>query len=171
MTGQGGVSESLTAHELSHQWWGDDVTCRTWNDIWLNEGFATFSECVWEENKTGTPIPLSYKNCILTRKPSNVGGSVYVYDTTDPNRIFSSTYSYKKGAWVLHQLRGVVGDTMFYDILAAHRAAHQGSAATTDDFVAVALVHDHATANNQPRCGQRPCPPGRLASIGASSRQ
>ena len=53
-TGQGGFWESLTSHELAHQWWGDMVTCATWKDIWLNEGFATYAEALWLEHKSGT---------------------------------------------------------------------------------------------------------------------
>ena len=73
------------------------------------------------------------------RKPSSVGDSVYI-DPEDLTlaRIFSSTYSYNKGCWVLHQLRHVVGDATFFEILADYRTAYEFSAATTDDFVAVA---------------------------------
>jgi hypothetical protein len=138
ITGMGTFSESVTAHELGHQWWGDMITCKYWNDIWLNEGFATFSECVWEERKTGTPNLSAYLAAVLARKPSPVNDSVYVYDTSDPNRIFSSTFSYNKGCWVLHQLRGVLGDAAFFQVLADYRTAYEYSAATTDDFNAVA---------------------------------
>jgi len=139
ITGQTGFGESLTSHELSHQWWGDMITCKTWSDIWLNEGFATFSECLWEEYKTGTQNLAAYFSAILSRKPFSIGGTVYVYpDEISVGRIFDSNLSYRKGAWVLHQLRGVVGDTTFFDILSDYRAAYAFSAATTDEFAAVA---------------------------------
>ncbi len=138
ITGQSGYSQSLTSHELAHQWWGDAVTCKTWSDIWLNEGFATYGECLWEEYKTGVQNQSAYFTAILSRKPSSVGDSVYVpeFATSDPNRIFNSNYSYRKGAWVLHMLRRVVGDATFFQILHDYRAAYEGSAATTDDFAA-----------------------------------
>jgi aminopeptidase N len=140
MTGQSGFGESLTSHELAHQWWGDAITCETWSDIWLNEGFATYGECLWEEFKSGVQDPPAYFSAILSREPSDVNGSVYVpvASTSYVWRIFSTDFSYRKGAWVLHQLRHVVGETTFFQILADYRAAHEGSAATTDDFAAVA---------------------------------
>lgn len=136
-TGQGTFSESVTAHELGHQWWGDNVTCKTWRDIWLNEGFATYTEAIWEERKpgsTGTPALLA---AMAARRPSAVNDSVYVYDASNMNRIFSSTFTYRKGGWVLHMLRHAVGDAAFFNSLAQYRGAYQGSGATTDDFAAV----------------------------------
>ncbi len=142
ITGQGTFAESVTAHELGHQWWGDMITCRTWSDIWLNEGFATYSECVWEERKTGTINPAAYFSAVLARKPTVSNTSVYVYPAEivsgGINRIFNSNLSYRKGCWVLHMLRRVVGDATFFNLLAAYRAAFAFSAATTDDFAAVA---------------------------------
>jgi hypothetical protein len=130
----GGFSESITAHELGHQWLGDNITCRTWSDIWLNEGGATFCEALWEERKPGSSGAPAYRAAMNARRPSAVSDSVYVYDTTDVNRIFSGTYSYDKGAWVYHMLRGVAGEGNFLNIMSAYRAQYQGSAATTDDF-------------------------------------
>lgn len=135
-TGQGVFNEGVTAHELGHQWWGDNVTCRYWNDIWLNEGFATFSQAIWQQYKTGTTDWPAYFQEMNNNKPSSVGDSVYVYDTTDVNRIFSSTYSYDKGSWVLHMLRHVIGETDFFAALQNYRTAYQGSGATTDNFAA-----------------------------------
>lgn len=140
MTGQGGgglTSESVTCHELSHQWWGDNVTCATWSDIWLNEGFATYSESLWYEWKTGTSNFATYKSNMAARKPTTVGDSVYCYNTTDPNRIFSSTYSYRKGAWILHMLRHIMGDTAFFNGMRAYREKYAYSSATTDNFAQV----------------------------------
>jgi len=140
-TGQGGqsaFSESLTAHELSHQWWGDMVTCATWSDIWLNEGFATYSEALWFEHRSGTPDPEALRNWMAFRRPTEYDESVYVYDTSDVRRIFSSNYSYRKGGWVLHMLRGVVGTETFFATLDAYRQRFEYLAADTDDFRAVA---------------------------------
>ncbi len=137
-TGQGTFNESVTAHELGHQWWGDNITCRYWNDIWLNEGFATYTEALWAERKPGsTGLPALFA-AMAQRRPTRIDDSVYCYDVTSVGRIFSSDFSYDKGAWVLHQLRRVVGDTTFFQILRDYRALFQGGAATTQDFANVA---------------------------------
>ena len=137
-TGQGSFETWLTAHELSHQWWGDAITCRTWHDVWLNEGFATYSEALWKEHEPGSSGEPALHSWMANRRPSRVDGSVYCYDTSSISRIFDTSFSYRKAAWVLHQLRHVVGDDTFFQILATYRAAFEGSAATTDEFVAVA---------------------------------
>lgn len=134
MTGQGTFNESVTAHELGHQWWGDLVTCATWSDIWLNEGFATYSEALWYENRPGANAQADLYNAMQVRKPFSTNGSVYVYDTTNIGRIFSSDFSYRKAGWVLHMLRHVVGDETFFNILASYRASFAYDAATTDEF-------------------------------------
>ncbi|MCS7190187.1 MAG: M1 family aminopeptidase [Fimbriimonadales bacterium] len=138
MSGQGGFGESLTAHELAHQWWGNMVTCATWNDIWLNEGFATYSEALWLEYRNGTSDPAALRSAMLSRRPTNLNGSVYRYDTSSVNAIFSSNFAYRKGAWVLHSLRWVLGTERFFELLARYRQRHAYSHATTDDFQAVA---------------------------------
>jgi aminopeptidase N len=139
MTGQGGFGESLTSHELSHQWWGDMITCGTWQDIWLNEGFAEYSEALWYEHKPGGGED-DLHAAMADRRPWDVNGSVYVpaEELDDLYRIFSSNFSYRKGAWVLHQLRHVVGDDVFFDILAAYREAFEYGSAITEDLRMVA---------------------------------
>jgi hypothetical protein len=136
-TGQGVFDESVTAHELGHQWWGDNVTCATWNHIWLNEGFATYTEALWEQWKPGSSGLQALKNAMAARRPSTVNGTVYCPSTTDQNRIFSTDFSYRKGGWTLHMLRGVMGDTNFFQALRNYRAQYGGGSATTEEFQAV----------------------------------
>jgi hypothetical protein len=140
MTGQGTFSERVTAHEVGHSWFGNMITCGTWQDIWLNEGFATYSEALWEEFKPGSSGEAALHAHMANRRPTSVNGSVYVpaEDAENFGRIFSGNFSYRKGGWVVHQLRHVVGDTAFFDILAAYRAAHEYDTAITEDLRVVA---------------------------------
>jgi aminopeptidase N len=138
ITGEGSFLEYLTAHELAHQWWGDLVTCATWHDIWLNEGFATYAEALWYEHKPGSTGAAALRETMEQLQPSSVSGTVYCFDDTSPDRIFSSDFSYLKAGWVLHMLRHVIGDDAFFAVLAAWRAEFAFSAATTADFQRVA---------------------------------
>jgi aminopeptidase N len=119
----------IIAHELAHQWWGDMVTCGTWADIWLNEGFATYGEAIWTEGKDGYDAYLFY---MQTLKSSSFAGPIY-----DPYYTFNSTV-YDKGAWVLHMLRGIVGRETLMSILQTWGTRYANESAITDDFVAVA---------------------------------
>ncbi len=106
-------SPNLQAHELGHQWFGDRVTCGSWADIWLNEGYATYLTLLTMEYiYTDFFMPnLIAINDYVTAQPD---GSVYVTDTTNISRIFSNRLTYNKGAYVVHMLRWVVGDSAFY---------------------------------------------------------
>ncbi len=140
-SGQGGdhaFSEYLTAHELAHQWWGDLVTCATWSDIWLNEGFATYAEALWSERGAGASGASALRNAMAARRPGNLEGTVYIASPTSVQRIFSADLSYRKGAWVLHMLRGVLGTETFFDLLAAYRDRFAYGSATTADLESVA---------------------------------
>ncbi|MBY0312244.1 MAG: hypothetical protein K2W85_09250 [Phycisphaerales bacterium] len=143
-TGQGrngAFSNSITAHELAHQWWGDYVTCRTWSDIWLNEGGASYGEAIWEERRPGSVGFEALRAAMNARKPgANGDGTVYVppAETNSVNRIFNSNTSYRKAGWVLHMLRKVMGDAAFWNLLQAYRTTYAQSAATTADFTTLA---------------------------------
>ncbi|MGH7132638.1 MAG: M1 family aminopeptidase [Phycisphaerales bacterium] len=142
-SGGGAFNESITAHELMHQWFGDNITCATWNDIWLNESFATYGEALWYENRPSSLGSNGTAELIFrmsVRRPTAVNDSVYVYDASIANegRIFSSTFSYRKGAWALHMLRHVMGDTAYFQAMNSYRAAYQGRTATTAQFQAQA---------------------------------
>ncbi len=105
---------NLLAHELAHQWFGDKVTCGSWADIWLNEGFATYFASLADVHMGDSSLfddwRWSSRDVLLKSEP----GSVYCDDTTLVSRIFDARYSYSKGAWFLHQLRLQMGDTLFF---------------------------------------------------------
>ena len=137
-TAQGTFSEAVTVHELGHQWWGDMITCKTWNHIWLNEGFATYTEGLWEEFQSGSSGLPALKSFMTSVKYTGAGSVYVTNDELDSlYDIFDIDTSYHKGAWVLHMLRHVLGDDGFFDALAAYRAAFEYGAATTEDFQAV----------------------------------
>ncbi len=129
----GGFSEWLIAHELAHQWWGNMVTCGTWHDIWLNEGFARYSEALWLEHVNGRPALIDYMSHLV-----NLEFQVYVEDTSYAHYIFDRVV-YDKGAFVLHTLRYLVGDSTFFRILRTYgESQHKYGSATTEDFRAIA---------------------------------
>lgn len=104
--------EGLMAHELAHQWFGNKVTCASWQHIWLNEGFATHLASMDMENKYPLTALATRKDEINTIT-SLPGGSVFVYDTTLVNRIFNSRLTYTKGSHVIYMLRWILGDSVF----------------------------------------------------------
>ncbi len=126
----------VVAHELAHQWWGDLVTCGSWPDIWLNEGFASYSEALWQEHVGGPAALRSYmKESMTGFQYGSWRGAVYDPEAQGFN-LFSPVV-YTKAAWVLHMLRGIVGDEPFLQILAAYRARFACGNALTDDFRAI----------------------------------
>lgn len=111
--GKGAFNVETMAHELAHQWFGDMITCGSWQDIWLNEGFATYCAGLRYENIDQFYWPIWKYNLIsfVCYKPD---GSVFCDDTTSVDRIFDSRLSYCKGAMLLHMLRWTVGDEDFF---------------------------------------------------------
>jgi aminopeptidase N len=115
----GSYSRSLIAHELGHQWFGDKITCGSWRDIWLNEGFATYLASLVIENLDGNTAFVSDKNNMINNITSQTNGAVYLTEAEaeNVNRIFSSRLSYNKGAMFLEMLRWKMGETMFFQAL------------------------------------------------------
>ena len=112
----GSFNRGLIAHELAHQWFGDKVTCGSWQDIWLNEGFATYLSGLTIEHLDGDTSFKNWRSSNISSITSSTNGAVYISDAdvTNVNRIFSSRLSYNKGAMVLHMLRKKLGDTNFF---------------------------------------------------------
>ncbi len=108
-----GFYHSLIAHECAHQWFGDRVTCGSWEDIWLNEGFATYMEALTEQYLYPANW-YSWKSGTIADITSQPDGSVLCDDTTDVNRIFDGRLTYEKGAYLLHMLRWKMGDANFF---------------------------------------------------------
>jgi aminopeptidase N len=113
MTYLTGFGEWLVIHELAHEWFGDMITCRTWPDLWLNEGFATYLEVLYNEKKYGTASYWGEMPGIMSYA-KNATGSVYLQDTSSVGYMFDGARVYDKGAAVLHMLRHVLGDTVFF---------------------------------------------------------
>lgn len=135
----GWFGTSVVSHELAHQWFGDKITCKDWHHIWLNEGFATYLESIYLEAKSGIN---AYYSQIQSEMNSakNAQGSIWVQNISSVGQIFNGARSYAKGACVLHMLRGIVGDSTFFNIMRTYSddPALAYGVATTEDFQAVA---------------------------------
>lgn len=125
----------VIVHELAHQWWGDWVTCYTWNHLWLHEGFATYSEVLFHEYDTGEPaglfMALEYDD---GEYDGDLRGTVYTEDEHLFNPFLELGAVYEKGGWVLHMLRHMMGDTAFFNAAKTFGANHAHSTAVTDDL-------------------------------------
>ena len=135
LTSLGGSSQWLIAHELGHQWWGDLVTCASFHHIWLNEGFARFSEAIWEEAYNGIQAYKDYWQSHEYYGP----GTIFVENPNSVGNIFDGNLSYNKAGWIVHMLRGVMGDSLFFESLQSyvyHDSLAYG-AVTTEDFQTV----------------------------------
>jgi aminopeptidase N len=117
MSFMGSFGFGIIAHELAHQWFGDYITCASWHDIWLNEGFATYCEGLCYENGLGDE---NWRQWIIDKMnyvTSLSDGAVYVEDISNEYRIFDGRLSYAKGAMVLHLIRGQIGDEAFFSAI------------------------------------------------------
>jgi aminopeptidase N len=125
----------LLAHELAHQWFGDFVTCKSWQDIWLNEGFATYLDGLSRERYPQFQNDwYNWKLGTLRSIISQPGGSVKVADPSNVNSIFNSRLSYNKGSFLVHMLRWKLGDDIFFKGIRKYLNTHQYSTVTTNDL-------------------------------------
>lgn len=142
MTFIGGYFIDLLAHELSHHWFGDHVTCGSWQDIWLNEGFATYCTGLSMGRLFGPSAFRTWQEQQVSNITSLPGGSVYVDDTTNVSRIFDGRLSYAKGAYLLHMLRWKLGDSAFFAAL----RNYQNDPQLSYSFAHTGLLQQHLEA-------------------------
>ena len=130
MTTQGFFEKTLTVHEMGHQWFGDMVTCSSWADIWVNEGFASFTEFLMFEHF----YPTQAANDMQTRHTnvmSASGGSVWCLDSLHDASIFSSRLTYDKGGAIIETMRSIVNDdNVFFAGLRNYLAIFKDSTAS-----------------------------------------
>lgn len=139
MTTLGSFGFDLVAHELGHMWFGDDVTCADWSDIWVNEGFASYADYLANEYILGDSIAQIFIRKAEDYVMTQPGGSVYIPEDQiymgNEGRIFNGRLSYDKGAVLLHMLRHEIHqDSVFFTILKTYLIRFAGGVATGDDF-------------------------------------
>ncbi|HKJ80810.1 MAG TPA: M1 family metallopeptidase [Ignavibacteriaceae bacterium] len=117
--------DDVYAHELAHQWFGDAVGVKSWKEIWLNEGFASYCEALYAEHEAG---PSALQSTMMRKFHDSFFDRVY-----DPQELFSQTV-YDKGAWILHMLRWEIGDTLFFKSMRNYFEAYKYKNASIDDF-------------------------------------
>jgi aminopeptidase N len=113
----GGFSYELLAHELAHMWFGDHVTCGSWQDLWLNEGFATYATGLCYERFSPNLYWKIWKANQVDFITSSPDGSVFVTDTSTIARLFDARLTYSKAAMLLHMIRWKIGDDDFFEAL------------------------------------------------------
>ncbi|GJQ27552.1 MAG: aminopeptidase [Phycisphaerae bacterium] len=127
-------SDGLVAHELAHQWWGDLLTCKEWAHIWLNEGFASYFEALWDEEALGAD-EFAWNMRGKARGAIEGGKTRPIVERNykDPDEQFDSR-AYPKGAWVLHMIRRRLGDELFWKMLNTYATRHQYQTVETSDL-------------------------------------
>jgi aminopeptidase N len=127
----------MVCHELSHSWFGDMVTCSNWQDIWLNEGFATYCQYLAAEYLNNMDIADQWLSGAMVNVKVYSGGSVFVPadEAENPQRIFDNRLSYDKGAILLHMIRHMLdNDFLFFGVLKTYLQTYKYSVASATDF-------------------------------------
>lgn len=136
MTTIGFFDASVVAHELGHQWFGDNVTCATWADIFMNEGLASYTEDLFFDHFNGHPQMLLDIIDKQTNVKSFDTGTIFTSDTSTELRIFDSRLSYNKGACMLHMLRFITNnDNEFFQVYKTYQTQMKDSTGTIQDFM------------------------------------
>jgi len=139
MTTLSNFSFTLVAHELAHQWFGDNITCATWQDIWVNEGFASYFEYIALQNLYDQETADNWMEYAMALAKEETG-SVYVPEelADDVYRVFDYGLTYKKGATLLHMIRYELDDdSLFFSVLREYTERYAGGLATAVDFMEV----------------------------------
>jgi aminopeptidase N len=128
-------SQGLIAHELAHQWFGDLVTCKDWSHIWLNEGFATYYDNLYDGHKNGPDEFLydMYQSAKGILSQPNQTNAMVRRDWREPEELFNYL-AYPKGSWVLHMLRSQVGPDLYRKCIKTYMERHQFGNAETEDL-------------------------------------
>lgn len=140
MSTMGIFTFGLNAHELGHQWFGDHITCGTWNDIWINEGFARFCEYFAAEKLISKRNGFALVEDDILSVTGTEDGSVYVPldQSTNDNRIFNFRLTYAKGGLLVNMIREIINnDDLFFEVVKSYLNLYGGSNATGDDFKSV----------------------------------
>lgn len=124
--------KDVFVHELAHHWWGNAVGPKSWKDIWLNEGFSTYSEALYFENIAGVS---ALKSTMLGFKQSSYPGTL-----SEPGKYLFNSTVYNKGAWLLHMLRFEIGDSAFFRSLKNYYEKFRYSSASTKDFINICEI-------------------------------
>jgi aminopeptidase N len=129
------LDEALVAHETAHQWFGDAVTEADWHHLWLSEGFATYLSALWTGRAEGDSAFRATMGKAAAEAFESTASQRPVVDTAARDLIgLLNSNNYQKGAWVLHQLRGLMGDSAFYTGLRRYYATYRDSTALSSDF-------------------------------------
>lgn len=134
MTTQGFFEKTLTAHELAHQWWGNHITCSSWSDIWINEGWASYSEYLMLE-EIYPAEKTQHMNSVHSNVMNQPNGSVWCLDSLNESRIFDGRLTYDKGAAIIHSIRYIINnDSLFFNVLREFQNQFSDSVASGIDF-------------------------------------